>query len=280
LTWPSAFEDVIGYTLWPQQYAERLRGHGIADVLGAAFVSPATLAAKARLSDVQAKAGDAAGTVGTGLCGQSSASADWPVAEIERSVELGSAQKAALDELRKTIGDAITSIAATCRDTANLGPTERVQAMQATLWAVHDAALLIRAPLATFYDSLSDDQKKRFATQGADYDVRTTSRSDMARMCGMPSSPEASMRQIERSLQVGKAQRASLDALNKRSFEMGQFLMASCLKPLPPTPTERLDNAADRLTAVLFAASNLGPAVNDFYDQLGDEQKSKLKSLK
>ena len=65
----------------------------------------------------------------------------------------------------------------------------------------------------------------------------------------------------------------------KKSFEMGQFLMASCLKPMPATPAERLDAAADRLTAVIFAASNLNMALNDFTSQLSDEQKTKLNSM-
>jgi hypothetical protein len=60
---------------------------------------------------------------------------------------------------------------------------------------------------------------------------------------------------------------------------MGQFLLASCLKPVPATPAERLDAAADRLTAVIFAVSNVNMALNDFTSQLNDEQKTKLDSL-
>ena len=105
------------------------------------------------------------------------------------------------------------------------------------------------------------------------------SRSDMARMCDLPASAEAPMRQIEQGLRPTKAQRASLELLQKKSFEMGQFLMASCLKPMPATPAERLDAAADRLTAVIFAASNVNMALNDFTSQLSDEQKTKLNSL-
>jgi LTXXQ motif family protein len=280
LTWPTAYEDVIGYTLWPQQYGERLRSHGIADVLGTVFVSPAALAAKTDANNAQAKAGTGAAVATRACTNAKAASGDWPAADIERSIELTPAQRSALDQLKTSLGAAVTSIASMCRDTADLSPVERLQAMQSTLWAVHDAALLIRAPLAAFQDSLSDDQKKQFAaptTEGVT--PHDLSRGEMARSCGMPASLESSMRQIERSLQTSKAQRASLDALNKKSFEMGQFLMASCLKPVPATPTARLDGAADRLTAVLFAASNLAPAVNDFYSQLSGEQKTKLRSL-
>ncbi len=61
------------------------------------------------------------------------------------------------------MSDAVASIKSTCRDDANLAPVERLRAMQNTLWAVHDAAQLIRAPLAQFYATLTDDQKQKFA---------------------------------------------------------------------------------------------------------------------
>jgi hypothetical protein len=141
---------------------------------------------------------------------------------------------------------------------------------------VHDAAQLIRAPLASFYDSLSDEQKRKFtAPPQPQTNGRMPSRSDMARMCDLPTG-DAAMRQIEQSVRPRKAQRASLEALQKKSFEMGQFLMASCLKPVASTPVERIDAAADRLTAVIFAASSVNLALNDFYNQLTEEQKSKF----
>ena len=87
------------------------------------------------------------------------------------------------------------------------------------------------------------------------------------------------MRQIEQAIRPTKAQKTSLDALQKTALEMGQLLMASCLTPMPATPAERLDAAADRLTAVIFAASNVNMALNDFTSQLSDEQKTRLNSL-
>jgi hypothetical protein len=268
-------EDVVGYALWPEQYGERLRAHGIADVLSAVFVSPATIAAKARLNGMEAKT-EGSGTLSITACPQATnASVDWPAAEIERTLALTPAQRPALDQFNAALRHAIAAVGSSCRDTAELSPVERLQATEATLWAVHDAALLLRAPLSSFYDSLSDQQKKKLSGPSSEPAI---SRSEAARMCGMPASLDSSSRQVERSLQVTKPQRASLDALNKKSFEMGQFLMASCLKPVPGTPAERLDDAADRLTAVLFAASNVGPAVGEFYTQLSDDQKSKLKT--
>jgi hypothetical protein len=289
--WPSAYEDVIGFTLWPREYGERVRIHGIGDVLSTALAPSASLAARARPNIQQARA-DQANTapVPPACSGVDLTSTDWPMAQIAGAIELNDAQRGMLDQLKKALSDAVSSLKSACRDETNFTPVERLRSMQNALWAVHDAAQLIRTPLAAFYDSLTEDQKKTFAAPSAQQpEPRAIGRADagrgemsretLARMCGSPASSDAAMRQIEQGLRPTKAQRASLEVLQKKSFEMGQFLMASCLKPMPATPAERLDAAADRLTAVIFAASNVNMALNDFTSQLSDEQKTKLNSL-
>ena len=274
--WPTAYEDVIGFTLWPKKYGERLRVHGIGDVLSTAFASGAAIAARTQ----QARAGDPNGAPVAITCGSVDLTAtDWPIAQITGAIELNDVQRGALDQFKTALNDAVSSIKSTCRSDANLAPVERLRVMQNTLWAVHDAAQLIRAPLASFYDSLNAEQKQKFAAPAQPQaGARAPSRNDMARMCDLPTA-DAPIRQIEQSVRPTKTQRPSLEALQKKSFEMGQFLMASCLKPMPATPAERLDAAADRLTAVIFAASNLNMALNDFTSQLSDEQKTKLNSM-
>jgi len=276
LAWPTAYEDVVGFTLWPKEYGERLRVHGIGDLLSTAFAPSAAIAARTQ----QARAGDPNGAPLAVMCGSVDLTAnDWPIAQITSAIELNDVQRGTLDQFKTALNDAVSSIKSTCRDDTNLAPVERLRVMQNTLWAVHDAAQLIRAPLAKFYDSLNDEQKQKFAAPAqAQAGARTPSRSEMARMCDLPTA-DAPMRQIEQSVRPTKAQRSSLEALQKKSFEMGQFLMASCLKPMPATPAERLDAAADRLTAVIFAASNLNMALNDFTSQLSDDQKTKLNSM-
>lgn len=284
--WPTAYEDVIGLTLWPKEYGQRLRVHGIGDVLATALAPSASIAARTRPNKVQqARADETTGASATetptaASCGSVDlTSADWPIAQIASAIELNDAQRATLDRLRTALSDAVSSIKSACRNDANLAPVERLRAMQNTLWAVHDAAQLVRAPLAKFYNSLTEQQKQTFAAPAAPQSSRPPSRSEMARMCDLPASADAPIRQIEQSVRPTKAQQASLELLQKKAFEMGQFLMASCLRPMPATPAERLDAAADRLTAVIFAASNVNMALNDFTSQLSDEQKTKLNTL-
>jgi hypothetical protein len=274
-SWPRAYEDVVGFAFWPKEYSARLRDHGIGDVLAAIF----TPSSGTRSNTTQANAGGPANSTAAapGPCSGATQDSDWPAADITRTMQLNAAQRAALDRLKITLGDAVTAIRSACREQAAPSPTERLRAMQNTLWAVHDATVQLRTPLAKFYNALTEDQKKQFAAPASvPADSRTTNRDDMARICGVPASNDLQIRQIEQTLHPTKAQRASLDALQKKSFEMGQFLMASCLRPIAVTPTERLDAAADRLTAVIFAASTVGLALNEFYNQLSDQQKAKL----
>ena len=281
LAWPTAYEDVVGFTLWPKEYAERLRVHGIGDVLATALAPSTSVAARMRASLQQARADEPNSAPIVPTCGSVDlTSSDWPIAQIASTVDLTDAQRDTLDQLKSALSNAVSSIKSNCRNDADLAPVERLRGMQDSLWAVHDAAQLIRAPLAKFYDSLTEEQKQKFAApEPPKAGGRTMSRSDMARMCDLPASAEAPMRQIEQGLRPTKAQRARLELLQKKSFEMGQFLMASCLKPVPATPAERLDAAADRVTAVIFAISNVNIALNDFTSELSDEQKTRLNSL-
>ena len=279
LAWPGSFEDVIGYTLWPKQYGTRLGAHGIGDVLSTAFAPRAAIAARTKQARVDGTAADAAPA-----CGSVELTAnDWPIAEIGSTVELNDTQRAALDKLRTAMNGAIASIKSSCRNTADLGPVQRLQAMQTALWAVHDAAQQMRAPLAAFYATLSDEQKQSFAAperpSGTRGPNQGPSRGDIARMCDLPASTDAPIRQIERAVHPTAAQRKSLEELQRKAGEMGQFLLASCLAPVPDTPTQRLDAATDRLTAMVFAISNVNIALNNFTSGLGDDQKSKLDSV-
>jgi hypothetical protein len=289
--WPAAYEDVVGFVFWPAEFSERLRGHGIGDVLNVMFTPPTAGKAKvARAAGDGAAASNAASAGTAGFCGDAAAQpTGWPATQIEQSIKLNEEQRGKLDELKAAIGAAVATIRAACRDEPSLPPLERLRALQNMLWAVHDAATAIRRPLASFYDSLSDEQKRPFlaaASAAPKIDLQAmasggsgANQAALARMCGMPSPNNSLMRQIEQYLQPTKAQRASLETLQKKAFEMGQFLMASCLQPVSPTPVERLDSAMARLTAMIFAASNVSLAFNDFYNQLDERQLAKISTL-
>jgi hypothetical protein len=294
--WPGAFEDMLGYTLWPDKYGERLRAHGIGDIMSALFV-PTGAAAGAGHTTAQAKAenssrSDADATASPCAGGQPASEDDWPARPIAQAMALNEMQRPALAQLRNAVGEAAAAVRAACRDEPPNTSAERLQAMQSSLWAVRDATMLVRAPLINFYRSLTDEQKKHFTFQASQPDPRaaqinqraTQGRGgqppqiprEVARMCGMSAANEWPLRQIEHAIAPNKQQKASLDMLQKKATEMGQLLVASCLKPIAATPEARVDAALDRLTAMLFAITNITLALNDFHGQLSDDQKAKL----
>jgi hypothetical protein len=312
-TWPSAYEDVVGFALWPNSYQQRFTAHGIGDILAAIF-APGDLR---QLNVARAAPRTAASDSARALDPCTSASqpaADWPGRQIELAIKTNRAQRQAIDRLRTAVSVAASSIRASCRSESVHTPVDRLRAMQNQLWVVQEAAILLRAPLAEFFDSLSDEQKQQFMVKPQPNDPRATAQPaaaqataqaaaqptpagqpaaagadpraamqtippDLARMCGMPLSPDWPLRQIAQALRPNKEQRTSLEALQKSALEMGQLLMASCMTQPAKTPVERLDAATDRLTAVIFAASNVAIAVNDLYGQLSNEQKARFDAL-
>ncbi|MBX9847466.1 MAG: Spy/CpxP family protein refolding chaperone, partial [Xanthobacteraceae bacterium] len=287
LTWPTALEDVVGFAMWAGEYSERLRGHGIGDVLTAVMVPADALAARIRpagmavaaRSDARRNAAASSGSPSgsLGVCNMEPAAEDWLVTSIERAIEPNAEQRAALAQLKTAFNDAAVRIRAACRDEASPTSAERLRTMQTMLWAVHDAVTQLRGPIAKLYGTLTAEQRQKFAAgPSAQADPRSMTPQAIARLCGAPQSGDAMLKQAEQALNLNRAQRASLDAFQKKAAEMGQFLMASCLKPVASTPVERIDAAADRLTALIFAASTVNLALNDFYGQLSDEQRAKF----
>jgi hypothetical protein len=298
-TWPNAFEDILGFTLWPDRYGERLRAHGIGDVMSALFTpvggrpSGGQTIARSRTDDATRIETD--GAASSSSCSSSNnARSEWPAKPVEQAMALNEPQRVALDQFRAAVGESIAAIQAACRDDVPGTSAERLHVMQRALWSVRDAAMLVRAPLINFYRSLSDEQKKHFIVEAPRPDPRLAQMEqrarqgrggspqiprEVARMCGMSAANEWPLRQIEQAIHPTKAQKASLEALQKKATEMGQLLIASCLQPNAATPEARLDQALDRLTAILFAVTNVTLAFNDFHGQLSDEQKAKLGSF-
>jgi hypothetical protein len=303
VSWPNAFEDVIGYIFWPRDYEQRLRNHGFGDIIAAVFrparppaPPPATRRGGPRPRTADAESVARPTVLGCG--GDEREPADWPGRQIEQVVQLDDAQRAKLADLRAAVVDAVTSIRAACRDEVGLVPPDRMMVVQATLWAVRDAAVLIRGPLQAFYDSLSDEQKAKFLFKGKPA-APSADAVEKMRAAAM-ARPELSARlansnidwsaiaacgeaeldwpsgEIDDVIKPDAAQRASLESLQNSMMEMGQFLALQCPRPGAETPMARIDSATDRLTAMIFAASTVNLALNDFYGLLTSEQKARI----
>ncbi len=288
--WPRAYEDLVGYTLWPNDYAGSFRGHGfdvIADTVEGNFdldaLSDGKMASSATNGTAIADSATAANPCALGAATQ----ADWPIARIEQVAQPTKAQQQALDKLRTAMSTAIKNLKDSCRDSTALAPAERLQAMVQRLWAVRDAGIFVREPLKDFYDSLTDAQKANFVFELPGVDPaqaakqHTDDMSKQVRACATQISADAEgmIQEIRKKVRPNKQQAAALQSLQKTASDMAQLLSAICVQPIDRDPLARLDAANSRLSSLSFAATNVNIALNGFYSGLDDRQKARFNAL-
>jgi len=155
--------------------------------------------------------------------------------------------------------------------------------MQDRLWALRVTVTNLRAPLQTFHDALTSDQKAKLdAQQPTERESKKRAPAGAAaRLCYAQAqrAPQWPADQIARAVRPNKDQQESLGALSETSSKMSLMAMGSCPQKGPATPLERLDVTLDWLDTMLFATATVMIAVDDFYRSLSDEQKSKLDTL-
>jgi hypothetical protein len=103
----------------------------------------------------------------TQLCSGRGNIAGVPLDRIRQAVRPTGTQQGALDELRQASARAAEVVKENCPTHEALTPTGRVEAMAKRLEAMLEAVKAVEPALASFYDSLSDEQKARFNMLGA-----------------------------------------------------------------------------------------------------------------
>lgn len=286
--WPSALEDLIGFTLWPDDYAFRFRARGfdvIADTITGRFDVPRPVRTATTGAAVR---NDAGGEPSVERCGDtSSADSNWPTTRIEQISQLSDSQRASLEKLQSAASQSVKTIRENCVGPAGGTPPDRLRALVQTLWTVRDAGMLMREPLKAFYDTLTVTQKNSFASQQpqdsppSDPKYANPGMNKQYEACASQNVEKAErmIKEIEMRVRPGKDQAASFEGFHKASADMAKLLIASCAQPIPADPMARLDNANDQLTAMNYAATTVQIAFDDFYLKLSNDQKSRFYSL-
>ena len=287
LFWPDAAADLVEYLFFPNGN-DRFWAYGYDSVVGYAFaastadhrpaprsrpairnqVSDATTPAKAPLSAADLCSGTSA-----------AAEADAFVERIEQAVVPDASQRNVLGELRTALAQAIERITATCPAAVPTMFTERLNAIQDRIWAMHDALLTIRLPLERFTSALTDEQRQRLHRDGpVTREIGANVAGERAQMCAAPTAGGApsTMRAIERAVRPTEQQRAGLEALRLRSAGMVQLVASSCPADPPPDPMGKFAAVTDRLDVMLFAVMSMSPVLQGFYDSLNQQQKTGL----
>jgi hypothetical protein len=198
---------------------------------------------------------------------------DLPIEQIRQAVHPSVIQNTDLDNLHSAIPAATAVINAACPSLVPVTPVDRLDAMQQRLGSMIRAVEIVRGPLQTFYDSLSEGQKAHLAGI-----VRTHSGSSPAALCN-PSATgfaEVAMDNIERTTQPTQQQERAFEALKVASTNAVNQLAVSCPVTAPQTPVERMDAIMARLTAMSHAAEALRPTLSAFYAELTPAQRARF----
>jgi len=242
---PGVYEDLLGYVLWPGDYADHLWTHGYGDIMNT-LLAPAS-------------SEQAAGSTANGMCSlKASELADQLIAHTRDTIAPTDAQQAALDELAGALREAIGRGRALVCSPAG----DPLQRMVDGLWTMWDATLLLRPPLEKFYNSLTEAQQEKLAGQA----------SQALRQACAEQTTDWSPDRLAQALGTGSEQRPALAQLQQHSAELIKFLAASCPQGSKTTPIDRLEAAGDRMNAMLYVVMSMSTTVHDLHDARGSTQ--------
>jgi LTXXQ motif family protein len=217
---------------------------------------------------------------------------DLPIYRIQQAINPTGDQVTALNDLKSASSRANAIVRGSCPNEIPLTPVGRLDAAAKRLEAMIQAVQIVRSPLETFYNSLSDEQRRRFDALGAPDGAGTTrgpsgtgeralAPGSLASLC----SPQAGgfaklpVQRIEQMIEPNGQQQNALDELKKASAKAADELQASCPTEMPQTPIARLDAVQKRLDTMIHAISTIRPTLDTFYASLSDEQKARFNLL-
>lgn len=308
--WPYAYGDVFAFALWPYDYYDPFWDYGpdwilsslfwplgepgyyygygadngvydYGDIYGVQTARRRTTTGPATASVIPAaQREDACGSLAPGV-------AQFPVARLEKVIAPSTPeQRAALKDLNAAIAQGAETMRQACPAEPPLTPPAKLDAVIARLTAMKTAIGDVREPLDRLYSLLSDDQQRRFdkallASQPKGRKGKSPSNLDVAQLCNDrgPAFTELPAQQIEKVVNLDDPQQSKLDALKAASTKAADTAKAGCISTIPSTVGGRLDATEKRVDALITAANDLKPAVDDFYSSLSDEQKARFNSM-
>jgi hypothetical protein len=203
-----------------------------------------------------------------------------PIDQIRKTVHPTAAQEAALHELSVASSQASDFIKSSCAASVPLTPVGRLDAVEQRLNATVKAIQIVRSPLKSFYEGLSDEQKQQFNTISSSIES-AGSATDTAALCSQQANSfiKLPVQRIQEVVQPTAQQQSALDDLKSIAQNVGDQLRSSCPTAVPKSPVARLDTVEARLNAVADAIRTVRPSLKNFYASLSDDQKAKFNML-
>jgi hypothetical protein len=207
-----------------------------------------------------------------------------PIDQIRQTIHPTADQQSMLDELNTASSKASDIIKASCPTSVPLTPVGRLDAAQQRLQATVKAIQVIRSPLESFYNSLSDEQKQQFNAMnasGKSGGSAGSSSANLAALCGQQSASIVNLpvQRIEQVVAPTSQQQNAFDDLKKAAQSASDQLRSSCPTAVPQSPVARLETIQTRLSAMADATKSIRPSLESFYASLNDEQKAKFNMM-
>jgi hypothetical protein len=211
----------------------------------------------------------------------------FPIDRMRHAIQPTGEAVVALDKLADASSNASNVLSTSCPSEPPLTPLARLDAVETRLEAMRKAIEIVRLPLASLYDSLSDEQRQRLDAIATDENrhgratADTSGADTLASLCGSQaeSFTKLPVQRIEQVVKPTGPQQTALDQLSQASAKAADELRASCPAQIGETPTARLDAMNNRLDAMVQAVKTLRPTLGTFYAALSDEQKAQFNSM-
>jgi LTXXQ motif family protein len=297
--WPFLLGDVLSCAFWPNVYCYPFWSYGTvfaydygpyvpaygyggtSNIYGSAE-SDGDSRRAARLNPIAADVTQSCGGFAPGVT-------SFPIDQIRREIQPTAEAATVLDQLADATSKASGILGTSCPREPPLTPLARLDAVETRLGAMIKAIQIVRPPLASLYDSLSDEQRQRLNAIGAEesHHGRATAAAGLAgadtlaSLCDSQATgfTELPVQRIEEIVKPTGPQQNALDQLKQASVKAADELQGSCPTHVGETPTARLDAMSNRLDAMVQAVKGLRPRLDDFYASLSDEQKAQFNAM-
>jgi hypothetical protein len=174
--WPFLLGDVLSCAFWPYAYCYPFWSYGTAFAYDYGPYAPAYgyggtgniygYAESNRYARRAERSNQTATDVTRSCGGFAPGVTNFPIDRIRHAIQPTGEAVAALDELNDASSKASNVLSASCPSEPPLTPLARLDAVETRLEAMKKAIQIVRPPLASLYDSLSDEQRHRLDAIG------------------------------------------------------------------------------------------------------------------
>jgi hypothetical protein len=271
--WPYFYGDVLTFALWPYVQNNPFWDYDV-DALLDIILSTGLYVADTHGDDVYGV--DVCGALAPGV-------PQLPVDRIEQTVRPTGIQIAGFNQLKSASLRASELVATSCPSEIPHTPLGRLEMVERRLAAMMEIVQVLRAPLAEFHNSLTNDQRRRLDALptsnlvGALKAQGFGATAGAATLCDQHAeNVPGIMRETVQTIQLNQQQQVAFDSVKAASSKAVSELEPSCPGEIAQTIRDRLTAIDVRLRALLQAVNILRPAVVDFYGSLDNEQKARF----